>query len=118
MNAYAHPVPRRIWSATALLVLGRQWGSLCTFLAVARLARVLAAEEFGRLAFWLALFAVADVVVDAGTSTVAVQRGTSAPHEFGAALAAGRRVRLGAALLCALFLSGGAWALGEARWPR
>ncbi|MEQ1893502.1 MAG: hypothetical protein ABL998_13225, partial [Planctomycetota bacterium] len=113
MSAVAQAVPRRVWGATALLVLGRQWGSLCTFLAVARLARVLAPEEFGRLSFWLALFAAVDFVVDAGTSTVAVERGTRAPEEFAAALAGGRRIRLAAALLCGVLLWGGAWLAGE-----
>jgi PST family polysaccharide transporter len=113
MNAVAGSVPRRVWGATALLVLGRQWGSLCTFLAVARLARALPADEFGRLAFWLALFAAVDFVVDAGTSTVAVERGTRAPEEFGAALAGGRRIRLAAAFVCGLALLGGAWFAGE-----
>lgn len=113
MNTVAGAVPRRVWGATALLLVGRQWGSLCTFLAVTRLARTLPAEEFGRLAFWLALFAAVDFVVDAGTSTVAVERGARAPADFGAAIAGGRRIRLGAAFLCALVLWSGAWLAGE-----
>lgn len=106
-------VPTRVWGATALLALGRQWGSLCAFLALARLARALPAEEFGRLAFWLAAFAFVDVVVDAGTSTVALQRGARDEREFAAALAGGRRLRAGAAALAALVLLGGAALAGE-----
>lgn len=106
-------VPTRVWGATLLLALGRQWGSLCAFLALARLARALPAEEFGRLAFWLAAFAFVDVAVDAGTSTVALERGARGEREFAAALAGGRRLRAGAALLAGVVLLGGATLAGE-----
>src|SRR5262245_2095810 len=92
-------VPRRVWSATLLSALARQWGALCTFLTLAVLARALAPGDFGRFTFYLAWLSFLDVFVDCGTSTVAVQRGASDPAAFAAALAGGRRVRLGAALL-------------------
>ena len=92
-------VPRRVWSATLLSALARQWSALCTFLTLAVLARALAPADFGRFTFYLAWLSFLDVFVDCGTSTVAVQRGASDPRAFAAALAAGRRVRAGAALL-------------------
>lgn len=101
-------VPTRVWGATALLALGRQWGALCAFLALARLARALPPEEFGRFAFWLAAFAFVDVAVDAGTSTVALERGARDERTFAAALAGGRRLRAGAAALSAVLLLGAA----------
>ncbi len=98
-------VPRRVWGATLLLALGRQWSALCAFLALGCLARGLELAEFGRFTFYLALFSLLEVLVDCGTSTVAVQRGAQGAAEFAQALAAGRRVRLGssavaAALVC------------------
>src|SRR5262245_45376534 len=49
-------VPPRIWSATLLQALGRQWSALCTLLTLALLARALAPAEFGRFTFYLAVF--------------------------------------------------------------
>lgn len=106
-------VPRRVWSATALLALGRQWGTLCTFLSIALLARALAPEDFGRFTFYLAVFGFLDVLVDCGTSTVAVQRGVNDPAAFAAAIAGGRRIRLVAALLGAAGVAGAALLGGE-----
>ncbi len=107
-------VPRRVWGATLLSALARQWGALCTFLVLALLARTLPAAEFGRFTFWVAAFAFLDVLVDCGTSTVAVQRGSADPAAFAAALAAGRRVRAGAALLGILLVGLAAGAAREA----
>lgn len=95
-------VPRRVWGATLLIALGRQWGTLCTIAALAILARTLAPETFGRFTFYLALFAFLDVVVDCGTSTVAVQRSAAGEAAFAAAIAAGRRVRLATGALAGL----------------
>jgi O-antigen/teichoic acid export membrane protein len=106
-------VPKRVWGATLLSALARQWSALCTLLAVALLSRQLSGADFGRFTFWLAMFALVDVVVDCGTSTVAVQRGAAGPAAFAAAIEAGRRIRLVAALLASLALAGGAWWLGE-----
>lgn len=106
-------VPRRVWSATLLSALARQWGALCTLLSVAVLSRHLPADDFGRFTFWLALFALLDAVVDCGTSTVAIQRGAAGPDAFAQAIASGRRLRLGAASLVALLVAGSAWLLGE-----
>ena len=92
-------VPLRVWGATLLSAVARQWGALCTFLMLAVLARNLDAEDFGRFTFYLAWLSFLDVFVDFGTSTVAVQRGSADPGVFAAALSAGRRVRAGAALL-------------------
>jgi len=98
-------VPRRVWGATLLSALARQWSALCTFLSMAVLARSLAPEDFGRFTFYLAVLSFLDVFVDCGTSTVAVQRGVESEGVFAAALAAGRRVRAGAALLGALVVA-------------
>lgn len=107
-------VPRRVWSATVLSALTRQWGALCTFLTLAVLARTLAPAEFGRFTFWVAALAFVDALVDGGTSSVAVQRGAADPAAFAAALAAGRRVRAGMALLGALLMALAAgWAREE-----
>ena len=89
-----------------MLALGRQWGMLCTLATLALLARVLEVGEFGRFTFYLALFAFGDVLADCGTSTVALQRGSSDPEAFAAAIAAGRRVRAGAALVAFALLAG------------
>src|SRR5262245_54629138 len=102
MKAVASAVPRRVWSATLLSAVARQWGALCTFLSLAILARALPGAEFGRFTFYLAVFGFLDVFVDCGTSSVAVQHGASDERAFAAALAAGRRVRFAAALLGAL----------------
>jgi len=106
-------VPARVWGATAGLALGRQWGALCAILALARLARALPADEFGRLAFWLAAFAFVDVLVDSGTSTVALTQSAQGEREFAAALAGGRRQRAVASALAAILLLAGAWLSGE-----
>ncbi|MSR60927.1 MAG: lipopolysaccharide biosynthesis protein [Planctomycetes bacterium] len=98
-------VPKRIWSATLLSALARQWGALCTFLSLAVLARALAPEDFGRFTFYLAVFGFLDVFVDCGTSSVAVQVGARDARAFAAALAAGRRVRFVAALAGGLALA-------------
>jgi len=106
-------VPRRVWSATLLSALARQWSALCTFLTLAVLARTLAPADFGRFTFYLAWLSFLDVFVDCGTSTVAVQRGASDAAVFAAALAAGRRIRLGAALLGGAVLAASAALGGE-----
>jgi O-antigen/teichoic acid export membrane protein len=102
-----------VWSATLLSALARQWSALCTFLTLAVLARTLTGEDFGRFTFYLAWLSFLDVFVDCGTSTVAVQRGASDPAVFAAALAGGRRVRLGAALLGGAVLASAAGVGGE-----
>lgn len=106
-------MPRRVWGATLFSALARQWGALCTFLALAVLARTLPPAEFGRFTFWVAMLAFLDVLVDCGTSSVAVQRGANDPAAFAAALSAGRRVRAGAALLGAVCVSLAAGWMGE-----
>jgi O-antigen/teichoic acid export membrane protein len=65
-------VPRRVWSGTALSIAGRLWGAVCTMALLALLSRHLAQAEFGRLTFYLALFALLDALVDFGTGSVAV----------------------------------------------
>ncbi len=112
-EAEGSAVPQRVWGATLLLALGRQWSALCTLATVAILSRRLDAEDFGRFTFWLAIFSLADFLVDCGTSTVAIQRGAQDPTEFAAAIAAGRRIRLGAAAIAAALVAAGVWGLHE-----
>ena len=106
-------VPRRVWSATALLVLGRFWSVLCTLAALALLSRSLSGAEFGRLTFWLAILILLDGVVDFGTSTAALQRGAHDARALAAAVAAGRRIRAGASALGFLVVVGAAQLFGE-----
>ena len=94
-----------MWGATLLSALARQWGALCTFLSLALLARALSREDFGRFTFYLSVFGFLDVLVDCGTSSAAVQLGARDARVFAGALAAGRRVRLVAALGAALALA-------------
>jgi O-antigen/teichoic acid export membrane protein len=108
-------VPRRVWGATLLLFLGRQWGALCTFFALVLLARGLSGDQFGRLTFYLAFFALLDVLVDCGTSTVVVQRGAADETIFAAHLAAGRRIRLASSALAAVLVLAAGLALDRAQ---
>ena len=106
-------VPRRVWGGTGLLVLGRLWGSLCTFAVLFALAHELPDAAFGRYTFYLALFALLDSLADLGTGAVAVQRTSSAPGAIPEVLAAARRIRVGAGLLGTAVVGGGALLLGE-----
>jgi O-antigen/teichoic acid export membrane protein len=101
-------VPRRVWGGTGLLVLGRLWGSLCTLVVLFVLARNLAGEDFGRFTFYLAIFALLDSLADLGTGAIAVQRTADAPQDVPEVLAAARRIRVGAGLIGALLVGGGA----------
>lgn len=106
-------VPRRVWCATVLQVLGRLWGSACTFATLALLARHLEGEGFGRYTFYLAVFTLLDSVTDFGTGAVAVRRTAGDRWAVPGVLASGRRVRLGLATIGALAVSVAAFALGE-----
>lgn len=105
---------RRVWSSTALLVLGRAWGSLCTFFVLWRLSHALPPAEFGRFTFWLAVFSVLDTWVDFGTGQTVVARTAAAPGELPASLAAARRLRVLHGLAGAAFVALAAWAFDEA----
>lgn len=87
-------VPRRLWNATGLQVVGRLYGSACTFLTLALLARALVPDDFGRYTFYLAIFALLDALVDFGTGTVAVRRSADDAWATAPVLLAARRVRL------------------------
>ncbi|HEX6885001.1 MAG TPA: oligosaccharide flippase family protein [Planctomycetota bacterium] len=111
------PVPSRVWGATLLSALARQWSALCTLLSLAVLARALDAADFGRFTFYLAVLAFLDVLVDCGTSSAAVQQGASDARAFAAALAAGRRIRAVAALAGAALVGLTAGWAGERELP-
>jgi O-antigen/teichoic acid export membrane protein len=110
-------VPRRIWGATALSALGRQWNALCTVAALALLARTLPLDQFGHLAFYLAALAWLEVLVDGASSTVVVQRGAGGEAALARALDAGRWWRRRTAVAAALLLTGGALIGGDPAAP-
>lgn len=87
-------VPKRVWKATLLQVGGRVWGSGCTFIILALLARHLQAAEFGRFTFLLAIFALLDSLSDFGTGAVAVERSASDSSLVAPVLRQARRARL------------------------
>jgi O-antigen/teichoic acid export membrane protein len=91
--AEGQPVPRRVWRGTALLVLGRFWGSACTLFTLLLLAHHLSPEDFGRYTFFLAVFMVLDSLADFGTGQVAVQRTAGDESAIPAVLTAARRIR-------------------------
>jgi O-antigen/teichoic acid export membrane protein len=106
-------VPRRVWRGTLLLVVGRLWGSLCTFATLWLLARHLSPEGFGRYTFYLALFVLLDALADFGTGQVAVQRTAAHEDAVPEVLAAARRLRLATGLVGVVAVGGGALAFGE-----
>lgn len=111
-----HRVPRGVWSGTLLLAAGRLWSSACFAVVLLVLARSLPGPEFGRATFYMTAFALLEVVSDFGTGTAVLQRGTDS-GVFGAALAAGRRLRFWLAGAGALGIAGGAVAAREPDWP-
>jgi O-antigen/teichoic acid export membrane protein len=111
-------VPRRVWSGTALLVLGRLYGSACTLAILYMSARKLSLEGFGRFTFYLGVFALLDSLADFGTGQIAVQRTAGDEKEIGKVLAATRRIRLATGSLGVLLVGGGAflWKENGAAW--
>jgi O-antigen/teichoic acid export membrane protein len=101
-------VPRRVWSGTALQVLGRFFGAACTLGILYLTAESLVPAAFGRFTFYLAVFAWLDSLANLGTGPVAVQRTAGHPERVAPVLAAARRIRLGAASLGVLLVGGGA----------
>jgi O-antigen/teichoic acid export membrane protein len=119
-------VPRRLWRATALQVVGRLYGSATTFLTLALLARTLPTDAFGRYTFYLALFALLDALTDFGTGSVAVRRSSENAWSVIPVLRAARRIRLrlGLAALATVALAvsafdepGGLWVILAALYP-
>lgn len=101
-------VPRRVWRGTSFLVLGRVYGSACTFAQLWLLAHHLSAEAFGRYTFYLAVFVFLDALVDFGTGQVAVQRTAADESRMPEVLAGARRVRLATGILGVVLVGGGA----------
>jgi O-antigen/teichoic acid export membrane protein len=110
-------VPRRVWRGTVLLALGRVWGSACTLLTFFLLSRHLAAHDFGRFTFYLAVFLLLDTLADFGTGQVTVERTAHDAEHVPEVLAAARRVRLAMASLGVVLVGGGAVLLGERGAP-
>jgi O-antigen/teichoic acid export membrane protein len=106
-------VPRRVWSAVALQTAGRFWGTACTLVYLWLAAQALGGSEFGRLTFYLAVFAWLDSLANMGTGQVAVQLTAGEPERIGAVLATARRVRLAAGLIGVALVGGGALAARE-----
>ena len=110
-------VPARVWSGAIWRFGGRVWGSACTLLALALAARSLDLAAFGRLTYYLAVFAVLDAVVDSGSAQALIQRTASASDVLPSALARARRLRLAAGALGVVLVGGGAFLLGEPEAP-
>lgn len=106
-------VPGRVWRGTTFLVLGRVYGSACTFAQLWLLSHHLAPEAFGRYTFYLAVFVFLDALVDFGTGHVAVQRTAADESRIPEVLAAARRVRLATGILGVVLVGGGALWMGE-----
>lgn len=106
-------VPRRVWSGTALQVLGRLFGAAATFGTLLILARHLSGPEFGRYTFYIAVFMVLDAIADFGTGAMSVQRTSTRPGEVAATLKTARRLRLCTASSGLLLLIGFAVGTGE-----
>ena len=112
-------VPRRVWRGTTLLVVGRLYGSACTFATLWITARrALSQEGFGRFTFYLAVFAVLDSLADFGTGQVAVQRTAAEEAAIPRILAATRRIRLATGSFGVLLVGGGVllWREPGAAW--
>ncbi len=125
-NPESASVPRRVWSGTGLLVLGRVFGALCTMAVLALLSRHLPGEGFGRFTFYLAAFALLDALADFGTGAVAVQRTAHDNWAIPAVLTSARRIRVALAtvgvavvglLVLALREPGGWWITLAALYP-
>ena len=110
-------VPARVWSGAIWRFGGRVWSSACTLLALALAARSLDLAAFGRLTYYLAVFAVLDAVVDSGSAQALVQRTASASDALPSALARARSLRLAAGALGVVLVGGGAFLLGEPEAP-
>jgi len=89
-------------------VLGRVYGSACTFAQLWLLAHHLAPGAFGRYTFYLAIFVFLDALVDFGTGHVAVQRTAADESRMPEVLAGARRVRLATGILGVVLVGGGA----------
>ncbi|MEW6072086.1 MAG: oligosaccharide flippase family protein [Planctomycetota bacterium] len=113
-GAAERAVPARVWEGAGLLTAGRLWAALCTGVVLVVLSRHLAAEEFGRFTFYLAILLLLDGLADFGTGAAVVQRSASEPRLLAPALAAARRLRLATTSACAALLAAPALALGEA----
>lgn len=113
MNSTASVIPRRVWRGTGFLVLGRLFGSLCTFVSLWVLAHHLEPAAFGRYTFYLAVFVFLDALADFGTGQIAVQRTAHDENAIPEVLAATRRIRFGTGAIGVLLAGGGAFAFGE-----
>ncbi|MDZ4772797.1 MAG: oligosaccharide flippase family protein [Planctomycetota bacterium] len=113
MSAQTSSIPRRVWGGTGLLIAGRLYGSLCTFVVLYVLAHHLPAEAFGRYTFYLAVFVLLDTLADFGTGSIAVQRTAHDANAVPEVLAATRRIRLGMGAIGFVLAGGGALVLGE-----
>lgn len=106
-------VPTRVWRGAGWRLAGRIWSSACTLVVLYLAAQALDLASFGRLTFYLAVFAVLDAIVDSGTGQALVQRTADRPEALLATLARARRVRVIAGLAGVALVGGGAWLLEE-----
>ena len=87
-------VKKKLFGATALLFLARQWGGVATVLTLTVLARELSLESLGRFTFYLSLFAFLESFVDFGSGTLTLKQGAASATKFNQALASARKLRL------------------------
>jgi O-antigen/teichoic acid export membrane protein len=112
-SALDSAVPRRIWSGTALQVAGRLWSAACTLAYFWLAAHTLPLEHFGRLTFYLAIFAWLDSLANMGTGEVAVQWTAAHAERTAGVLTTARRVRITAGLCGVVLVGVSAFASGE-----
>ncbi len=80
---------------------GKIYTGLLTFVVVALfLPRVLTEEGFGLFAFYNTVFAIASVIVDFGSNTIAVREGSKEPGRLGSLLYSLTLLRLMISVLC------------------
>lgn len=100
---------RALAEGTLLQILGRLASAAATFGSLALAARALPLEGFGVLTFYLALWAILDVFVDAGSMTTSLRWASRRPADEAAAYASALRLRVHTApvafLVATLFAS-------------
>ena len=110
-------IPRRVWSGTALQILGRVWGALCTLGILFLVEDSLEDAGFGRFTFYLAAFAWLDTLAGLGTGAVTVQRTAGHPERVAPVLTAARKIRIGAGLFGVALVATLAFGTGEPGAP-
>ncbi len=112
-RAAPEAIPPRLWRGTALLVVGRVWGSACTLTALWLLTKRLPPGDLDTLTFYLAIFLWLDAFVVLGTGQIAVQCTAADPGAVYGVVRATRRIRIATGLVGATLVGGAAFLAGE-----